>query len=268
MPVPYVSVIIPAYQAMGTLPAALASIRLSGLPTDQIEVIIASDDGQDYATRFSDSMLSFTPPGPLRSGAGPTRNRALAQAQGSFIAFLDADDTWAPGYLATLLPLARRNGAAFGLTAVLSAGVPLLHLPRPGAVTLTLEDFGATGASYHPVLERQQARPFTNQPSQDVRHAIELLARLGGTAPLGQTCYNLHLNPASATADEGFATRVGRAYQRHIAEMEAGEGDIPDTMRARCAQVFRDKDRLNHDFTARAAPGLSYYDFVAARTTP
>ncbi|KAA2314626.1 glycosyltransferase family 2 protein [Pseudooceanicola sediminis] len=264
MSLPYVTVIIPAYRAADTLPAALASIRTCGLPPDQVEVIIASDDGQDYATRFTDPMLAFTPVGPVRSGAGPARNRALAQARGNFIAYLDADDTWSPGYLAALVPLARRHGAAFGLTSVYSDGKELMQLPRRDGFTLSLEDFGATGASYHPVLERHQARPFTNQPSQDVRHAVELLARLGGTAPLGQARYCLNLNPDSATADGTFARRVGLAYQRHIAQIEAGEGDIPDAMRARCAQVFRDKDRLNHAFTNSATPGLSYYDFVAA----
>lgn len=265
MSLPYVTVIIPAYRAEKTLPAALASVRLSGMPTTQIEVIVASDDGHDYADTLQDSMLTFTPVGPIRSGAGPARNRALAQARGAFIAYLDADDSWAPGYLATLLPLARRHGAAFGRTSILSGGEELMRLPRTDAFTLSLEDLGSTGASFHPVLERHQARSFSSHPSQDVRHAVELLARLGGTAPLGRACYRLNLTPDSATADRTFVTRVGAAYQRHIREIEAGEGDIPKAMRARCAKVFRDKADLNSAFSSRTEPGLSYYQFIAAR---
>lgn len=106
---PRVSVIIPAFRAFDTLARGLETVAACGLPERAVEIVIAPDDGADYS-RFSDGwgQRRVLPPGPVRSGAGPTRNRALAAASGDFIAFLDADDSWEEGYLAATLPLARR----------------------------------------------------------------------------------------------------------------------------------------------------------------
>ncbi|QPM90678.1 glycosyltransferase family 2 protein [Pseudooceanicola algae] len=267
---PLVSVILPAFRAEATLPEALVSIRAAmldaGMPDEALEVIIASDDGRDYALAQVRNMpfLRFTPPGPIRSGAGAARNRGLAMAGGQFIAFLDADDTWAPNYLAATLPLVRRHGAVFTHSRVLDGVRPVLTLPRHKG-PLTLEDFGVTGASFHPVLVRDQSRIFTDHLSQDVRHAAEVLARFGGTAPLADTFYEIRLNRGSTTAGAHFAPRVALAYDAHEAEILAGQGDMPEVMRARVAQLFRDKAALNAAFAAGAPPGQGFYDFVADR---
>ncbi|MBR9766185.1 MAG: glycosyltransferase family 2 protein [Rhodobacteraceae bacterium] len=263
MPRPDVSVILPAYKARETLPRALASILRCGLPAGQIEVVLASDDGCDHRDLVPPGLpVSVTPVGPVATGPGAARNRALQQARGEFIAFLDADDSWEPGYLSALLPLARRHGAAFGATSVLEGEQQILRLPE-GRHQLTLEDLGAEGASFHPVLPRSQARPFTSHLSQDVRHAVELLARLGGRAPLGHRAYQLRLGMTSVTAAAGFSARVSRAYRSHIAEIEAGVGDIPFALRPACAEVFRAKARLNDSYCLDARPKESFYAFIA-----
>ena len=75
------------------------------------EVIVAPDDGRSYAM-CSPSRMAIRPLEPIavRIGAGPARNRAIAAARGEFIAFLDADDTWEPGYLSAALPLVLQGG--------------------------------------------------------------------------------------------------------------------------------------------------------------
>ncbi|PJE28738.1 Glycosyl transferase family 2 [Pseudooceanicola antarcticus] len=262
---PEISVIIPVYRAEVTLPRALASVMASGMPPDQVEVVLASDDGTDYRELAPDGLrVSATPLGPVRTGPGAARNRALAQAQGRFYAFLDADDSWEPGYLAALLPLARRHGAAFGQTSVLDAGQQILRMPQ-GADRLRLQDLGHYGGSFHPLLARAQARPFTSHPSQDVRHAAELLARLGGSAPLAPVAYQLRLSESSVTAETDFSDRVARAYACHVSEILAGAGDLPEAMRAPCAEVFRAKARLNTAYGREARPGQSFYGFIAER---
>lgn len=266
---PTVSVIIPAYRAEASLPGAVASVAACGLPEDAVEIVVASDDGQDYRPLLPRGpRYAFAPLGPVQSGAGPARNRALAQARGQYIAFLDADDSWEPDYLTFLLPLAQRHGAAFGRTAVIEDGAEILRLPPGPGDVLRLEDLGRTGASYHPVLARRLARAFTTHLSQDVRHAAELLARLGGSAPLGRAAYRLHLRGGSTTAEADFSARVGRAYDAHIAEIEAGSpgsAGLSPALRARLIEVFRDKARLNAAYSRDAAPGQSFYRFVAAR---
>ena len=266
---PTVSVIIPAYRAEASLPGAVASIGACGLPPEDVEIVVASDDGQDYRALLPEGpRYAFPPVGAVQSGAGPARNRALAEARGHYIAFLDADDSWEPDYLTYLLPLAQRHGAAFGRTAVIEDGMEILRLPPGPGDVLRLEDLGRTGASFHPVLARRLARAFTTHLSQDVRHAAELLARVGGTAPLGRAAYRLHLSGRSTTASDDFSARVARAYDSHLAEIEAGSpgnAGLTPRLRARLAEVFRDKARLNAAYGRDAAPGQSFYAFIAER---
>jgi glycosyltransferase involved in cell wall biosynthesis len=82
------------------------------------EVVIASDDGADYARLLSESGFSdprvrcvFT--GGVGTGPANARNTGLDAARGRVIATLDADDWLAPNALEVLVPLARQYGAAY-----------------------------------------------------------------------------------------------------------------------------------------------------------
>ena len=181
-----VSIITPAFEARGTLERAYRSILAAG--HSDFEWVITSDDGRDYQSDLpNDPRMIFTDIGPLQTGPGPTRNRALAAATGDVVAYLDADDTWEAGYLAALLPLVSDTGLAFGRTRVMVGEGTLVTFPVSDRDQLALEDFGETGASFHPVLKRELAREMVNRPSQDIRHAVEVLARNSGTAPLAGT---------------------------------------------------------------------------------
>lgn len=262
---PLVSVVIPAFEARATLPAALKSVAASGLPPDRIEVVLAPDDGQGY-DGLPDLGLRLVrcTTQHIATGAGPARNRAIARARGRYIAFLDADDTWEPGYLAALLPLAEERGAAFGRTRILLDGAPLLHLPVPRRQRLGFTDLGRTGASFHPVLRRDLAGPFTNRPAQDVLHTLEVLSLIGGAAPLAPVAYNLHLSPRSATAERRFAERVARAYAHHIIEITAGRTRIRAAHIAAARAAFQDKARLNRAYIA-AGKDRFFYQFMQDR---
>ena len=50
------------------------------------------------------------------SGAGIARNKAIEQAKGDYIAFLDSDDTWYPKKLERQLEFMRRHGHHFSFT--------------------------------------------------------------------------------------------------------------------------------------------------------
>jgi hypothetical protein len=262
---PLVSVVIPAFQAGSTLPAALASIAASGLPPARIEVVIAPDDGQGYDD-LPDLGLRLTRCAThhMATGAGPARNRAIARATAPMIAFLDADDTWEPGYLATLLPLARSHGAAFGRTRILLGKEALLHVPGGGQSALGFADLGRTGASFHPVARRGLVGPFRNRPAQDVLHAMEILSLVGGGAPLGATSYNLHLSAQSATAQAAFARRVEQAYRDHMRAIETGRTRIAPQHGSAARHAFEAKSRLNRAYE-QAGKAEFFYQFMKTR---
>ena len=263
---PLVSVIIPAFKAADTLPAALASIAGAGLPAGAVEAVVASDDGTSYEDTASHGLqLTFCDVGPVGTGAGPARNRAIHAATADVIAFLDADDTWGAGFLTALLPLARSQGAAFGQTIVFNSSRPVMQLPGTAQQRLSIADVGRTGASYHPVLQRQLAGPFVNEPSQDVLHTLEVLSLVGGDAPLGDAAYHLHLRGDSATAQDDFSRRLGSAYARYITLIEAGKTRIKPVHVAAAAGAFRQKAQQNDDYAA-SGTSLSFYEYMAVKS--
>lgn len=110
-----ISIIIPAFRAEEFIARAVTSV-LAQTVSDW-ELVIASDDGQDYLALLrlqgiSDSRLRGVSTGAKGSGAACARNCALDAAQGSIIAGLDADDAFMPFHLERMVPLAVRHGMA------------------------------------------------------------------------------------------------------------------------------------------------------------
>ena len=91
---PKVTVVIPAYNAMAYLPETLASV-LQQTFTD-FEVLIINNGSTDHIVSWASEIVD--PRVKLISqdnqGVAGARNTGIAQAQGEYIAFLDADDLW------------------------------------------------------------------------------------------------------------------------------------------------------------------------------
>jgi hypothetical protein len=124
-----VSVIIPLFNKAPYVARALSSV-LAQTFTD-FEVIVVDDGSTDGSARvveqFSDHRLRLIKQD--NSGPGAARNRGLAEAQGEFVAFLDADDCWLPAYLESGM---RRFAAMGPKVAAVSSGY--LFFP-PGTST-------------------------------------------------------------------------------------------------------------------------------------
>lgn len=92
---PRFSVIIPAFNAAATLARAIESVRTQTWPAHEIIVI---DDGSTDATaaiarQFGDAVRLIQQP---NSGVSMARNAGAVAASGDWLAFLDADDWYAP----------------------------------------------------------------------------------------------------------------------------------------------------------------------------
>ena len=112
---PLISIIMPAYKAKETIFRAFTSVLQQDF--QDWELIIISDDGQNYGQFFEDNhirdeRLVFTSTAKIRSGSSNARNRGIKLAKGKYIACLDADDAFRPDKLSTMIPLAEKYGAA------------------------------------------------------------------------------------------------------------------------------------------------------------
>lgn len=99
-----VSVVIPAFQAAGTIERALKSVLGQTAPPREVLVVDdgSTDDTVDRARSLGDPRIRVIRL-PTNSGAAAARNAGCAEAVGEWIAFLDADDAWHPEKLARQL---------------------------------------------------------------------------------------------------------------------------------------------------------------------
>src|SRR5579862_9534186 len=112
---PAVTVIIPAYRAAKVVGMALDSVFHQTQNEGGMQVIVVNDGSPD-----SDDLVEAIKPhaGQIRyivqdnEGPGSARNTGIREADGAFIAFLDADDYWPPDYLARQLQFFEDNPVA------------------------------------------------------------------------------------------------------------------------------------------------------------
>ncbi|PSN16415.1 glycosyl transferase family A [filamentous cyanobacterium CCT1] len=93
---PIVSVVIPSYNSMMFLPTTLNSVLQQTF--SDFEVLIIDDGSQDnvkdWFTTISDSRVKLF--SQENKGYAGACNTGILNAQGKYIAFLDADDVWVP----------------------------------------------------------------------------------------------------------------------------------------------------------------------------
>jgi teichuronic acid biosynthesis glycosyltransferase TuaG len=103
---PLVSVIMPCYNMEKFISDSIMSVR--NQTYSSWELLIVDDASTDATVDIvkkhceQDNRIHFTVK-PEHSGIADTRNQCLKQAQGQYLAFLDADDVWHPEKLETQL---------------------------------------------------------------------------------------------------------------------------------------------------------------------
>ena len=102
-----ISVVIPAYNRVGTLARAIDSVLAQSYKVSEIIVVDdgSSDATSEVAKMYSDILL-------LRQnhmGASTARNNGVMMASHEWVAFLDSDDTWHPKKLAFQVAHHKKN---------------------------------------------------------------------------------------------------------------------------------------------------------------
>jgi glycosyltransferase involved in cell wall biosynthesis len=94
-----ISVIIPIHNDSLYIQAAITSVLSQGV--ENLEILIiddgSTDDFEEKIKCFNDPCIRLIKQN--NSGAAVARNNGVKNARGEFLAFLDADDIWAPNKL-------------------------------------------------------------------------------------------------------------------------------------------------------------------------
>jgi len=131
------SVIIPAYRAGKTIAVTLRSVAEQSLVP--AEILIYEDGCFDDLARTVEDFARTAPCPvrlhgcPVNGGVSRARNLLLREARGEFVAFLDADDIWAPDHLACAAACfaAGADVAFSGVTFIDASGIPLPGRAEP-----------------------------------------------------------------------------------------------------------------------------------------
>lgn len=112
-----VTVVIPAYNYARFLPDALASALAQNY--SPLEIIVVDDGSTDETPSL---LASYTDPRlrvirKVNEGLSAARNTGIREAIHPFIAFLDADDRWADGFLCTVMERFRELPEEFAIVA-------------------------------------------------------------------------------------------------------------------------------------------------------
>ncbi|MBO7678056.1 MAG: glycosyltransferase family 2 protein, partial [Thermoguttaceae bacterium] len=96
---PFFSVVVPVYNARQWVGRAIESVLAQSF--EDFELILVDDgspdDSAEVIARYTDPRVKL-----IRQenrGEGGARNRGIEASTGKWIAFLDADDQWLPGFL-------------------------------------------------------------------------------------------------------------------------------------------------------------------------
>jgi glycosyltransferase involved in cell wall biosynthesis len=161
--VPDVSVIIPTRNRWPLLSTRALPSALAQEGVDH-EVIVVDDGSSDETGPrlglVDDERLSVVRRDPP-NGLSRARNAGIAAARGTWLAFLDDDDVWAPGKLRSQLAVARAENADLvyaGTLAVDERGTVLheLYLPEPEVLQDQLDQACVVPAGCSNVIARAE----------------------------------------------------------------------------------------------------------------
>jgi glycosyltransferase involved in cell wall biosynthesis len=114
---PLVSVVVPAYNASGTIERTLRSVMAQTYAN--LEIIVVDDGSNDdtaaiveHVSREDPRIILLRQP---NEGVAAARNLGIAQAWGDFIAPLDADDIWHPRKIEKQITILEDSGDRIGL---------------------------------------------------------------------------------------------------------------------------------------------------------
>ena len=153
-----ISVIIPLYNKEGSIAQALDSVMAQ--ECQDFEVIVVDDGSTDggaaIVENYGDPRIRLVRQ--ENAGVSAARNRGIEEARGEYVAFLDADDVWMPGFLSEIEALqkefpqcrAQATNYVFNSNGVKSPTI-LRKIPFGGERGVLVNYFEVASCSHPPV---------------------------------------------------------------------------------------------------------------------
>lgn len=113
-----VTIIMPSYNTGRFIKETIESVLAQSYTTWELIIVddCSNDNTDDVVNPYlTDGRIHYIK-NDINSGAAVSRNRALREAKGKWIAFLDSDDLWEPDKLQRQITFMRDNGYHFSYT--------------------------------------------------------------------------------------------------------------------------------------------------------
>jgi glycosyltransferase involved in cell wall biosynthesis len=234
MAIPSVSIVMPCFNARQHLDRSVGSVLAQTFGDWEL---IAVDDGSTDDTR---AWLAAQPDPRIRvhgqpnRGVSAARNAGLQRAAGTFVAFLDADDSWEPTFLAEMhAALAARPDAVLAYCGWQKPGLPggrgAPFVP-PDYETPAKEEtlFASCRWPIHAALVQRQAVLDAGGFDPSLRNAEDFLLwlRVAARLPIVRVpqvlvCYHFHGGTQASLAWERAALQHLHAQERYLQENPA-----------------------------------------------
>lgn len=251
-----ISVVMPLFDKAPFVEAAIRSTLDNG--PGVFEVIVIDDGSRDNSAEvvaaIDDPRIKLIRK--ANGGVSSARNVGLDHARGDWVAFLDADDFWLPGYVEALQTLiARYPRCGMVATRYVLQDDEGRRAGSPGAshfdegVTLQVDDFYAAMAEGHfcctcsvairrDVIREAQLRfPTGEQLGED----LDVTFRAGEFAPVG-----LDPRPLVVYRDSNLGLRLSRTVARKLLipvferlDARLASGQFPAALRAGAEHYLR-----------------------------
>jgi glycosyltransferase involved in cell wall biosynthesis len=243
-----VTVVIPAHNAARFLPVTLDSVQQQ---TSVPEAVVVVDDGSTDGTADVARSFGVTVVQQQQRGPGAARNRAIEMATSEYVAFLDADDWYAPDKLErSVAVLDRLDAACLATDAWIVRGDRIegrKNQNRDVPAVLTMERLlQGSPIICSSVVARtaavRAAGAFDEHPDLIATEDFDLWVRMAQVEPIAYaseplTFYRVHAG--SLSANTRFLRGLDRILDR-VAAQNVGEAHFQNLVRRRRAEVRLD----------------------------
>lgn len=221
---PLFSVIIPLYNKQNYIAATLQSVLSQDFNDYEVLIIndCSTDNSLETAQEFNDKRFRILSHA-SNKGLSASRNTGIRAASGAYIAFLDADDTWKPGFLSAIHALIKQYPEA----AVFATKYEEVY---PGGRTLEHTFASGTGMVSNFFLENLNQSIYNYSCVCMAREVFDVAGLFDETITFGEDIdfnIRLHLSFKMAYADVALS-RYTISSENQITQGNPSGKTIPD----------------------------------------